>query len=112
MYAQQLILKSPTAKIRSLGADKYSQIRMFGGSACIAAVASSAATIGFTVYVFVIESRNRLPEFFAQWRNTSFSQEFYLCEAFPSLIDDAQSLYGFPACSVSVSRSHDKEASS
>lgn len=76
---------------------------MLGSAICIAAVASTAATIGFTVYLFTSEAQGRLPKLFSQWGGMSFTQEFYICEAVPSVFPDTNAVYGFPACENSVS---------
>lgn len=77
---------------------------MFSSAACIASVANTVVAIAFAVYVFIAETHQQLPGWYTQWRNTQFTQEFFVCEAFPSLIAELNSLYGFPACDVSVSQ--------
>ena len=81
----------------------HAQIRMLGSAACIAAVTNTAATIGFTVYLFTTEAHGRLPRYYKQWREENFTQEFYVCEAVPSVFPNTQAVYGFPACKISVS---------
>jgi hypothetical protein len=76
---------------------------MIGSAACVAAIANTAAAIGITVYVFTTEAQGHLPKFFSQWGSASFTQEFYLCKAMPSVFPDTQAVYGFPACKESVS---------
>ncbi|OAG11707.1 uncharacterized protein CC84DRAFT_1159171 [Paraphaeosphaeria sporulosa] len=71
---------------------------MLGSAVCIAAVTNTAASIGFTVYLFTSEAQGRLPKLFSQWAERSFTQEFYLCEAVPSVFPDTNALYGFSAC--------------
>jgi hypothetical protein len=74
-----------------------------GSAACIAAVTNTAAAVGITVYLFTTEAQGHLPKFFSQWGGASFTQEFYLCEAVPSVFPDARAMYGFPACEEAVS---------
>lgn len=76
---------------------------MLGSAACIAAVTNAAAAIGFTVYVFISEDQSHLPQLFADWKYESFTQEFYICTAIPSLFPDGATVYDFPACQTSVS---------
>lgn len=76
---------------------------MLGSAVCIAAVTNTAATIGFTVYVFTTEAQGHLPQYYKQWHAETFTQEFYICEAMPSLFPNTQDLYGFPACEKTVS---------
>lgn len=75
---------------------------MIGSAVFIAAVTNTAATIGFTVYLFTSEAEVRLPEVFEKWGGESFTQEFYLCEAMPSVFPNID-VYEFPACEISVS---------
>ena len=76
---------------------------MLGSAACLAAVTNAAAIIGFTVYVFISEDQGHVPPSFSKWKYESFTQEFYVCAAIPSLFPDTDAIYGFPACQTSVS---------
>ncbi|KAF2439528.1 hypothetical protein P171DRAFT_436171 [Karstenula rhodostoma CBS 690.94] len=73
-------------------------IRMLGSAVCIATVTNTAATIGFTVYLFTSEAQGRLPKLFRKWGEETFTREFYLCKAVPSIFPDTNAVYGFPAC--------------
>jgi hypothetical protein len=60
---------------------------------------NTGATLSLTTYIFITEAGMKLPERFRLWGTTTFTHEFYVCTAFPSLIPDAEdSIYGFPAC--------------
>jgi hypothetical protein len=76
---------------------------MLGSAACIGAVTNAAAAIGFTVYVFISEDQSQLPRLYSDWVYESFTQEFYVCTAIPSLFPEQASVYDFPACRTSVS---------
>lgn len=89
-----------TSGVQKLICDK---IRTIGQTSCIAAVANAAAAIGFTAYIFYGEASKKLPEYFTKWRHAGLTQEFYVCEALPSLFDDVDTIIGFPACEYSVS---------
>ncbi|KAF9728794.1 hypothetical protein PMIN04_008254 [Paraphaeosphaeria minitans] len=83
---------------RACGKANIVYVGMLGSAVCIAAVTNIAASIGFTVYLFTSEAQGRLPKLFSQWGKQSFTQEFYLCKAVPSVFPDTNALYGFPAC--------------
>lgn len=66
-------------------------------------ILNTGASIALMTYVLINEAGMKLPERFREWSMTTFTQEFYLCTAFPSLIIDAEvEVYGFPACEVAV----------
>lgn len=85
------------------------QTKRLARSTCVATVLNTASALGFMTYILVRESQNTLPKYFVWWRKTSFTREFYVCVAFPSIFDgterfeSAERIYGFPACGVAVS---------
>jgi hypothetical protein len=60
---------------------------------------NTGASLSLTTYIFITEAGMTLPERFRLWGTTTFTHEFYVCTAFPSVVPDAEELiYGFPAC--------------
>lgn len=68
----------------------------------LAALIHSATSLAVLTYVFVVEADMKIPHLFRQWSNYDFTQEFYLCSAFPSLIENPDRIYGFAACDDAV----------
>ncbi|KAF2249801.1 hypothetical protein BU26DRAFT_604114 [Trematosphaeria pertusa] len=77
-----------------------SKTKKFGLAICLAAMINTAADMAVLVYVFVTEAKNATPRFYVQWQKTTFTREYWVCKAFPSVFEDADILYGFPACNV------------
>jgi len=75
-----------------------------GVLSCIATIACTICAVGFMVYIFVREAQNELPQYFMYWHDASFTREFYVCEAFPTIFANADELYGFRACEYAVSQ--------
>ncbi|KAH7130193.1 hypothetical protein B0J11DRAFT_577745 [Dendryphion nanum] len=59
-------------------------------------------SLAVLAYVFVTERDMTLPDLFPQWANTKFTREFYLCDAFPSRIANADQYFGFAACDHAI----------
>lgn len=55
-------------------------------------------------YVFVDQLGQEVPERFREWETgAAMNREAYLCDAFPSIVDNIESnIYGFPACQHAV----------
>jgi hypothetical protein len=79
-------------------------VKKLGVLTCITSGANTILGMGFLVYVNVAEGKNKLPEHQIFWQQTSFTREFYVCKAFPNVFENAEALYGFPACDVAVSQ--------
>ncbi|KAF2475499.1 uncharacterized protein BDR25DRAFT_350855 [Lindgomyces ingoldianus] len=73
-------------------------IRILGRIACIITFAATAGDLALLAYVLVVESKNKLPDLFLQWRDYDFTREYWVCKALPSRIVNAEDLYGFPVC--------------
>ncbi|KAF2683151.1 hypothetical protein K458DRAFT_419357 [Lentithecium fluviatile CBS 122367] len=78
------------------------KVRKLAIMSCIATIANTVGSVAFLTYVFVREGQNKLPEYFMQWKETTFTAEYYICEAFPTVFEDPNRLYGFPACGTAL----------
>ncbi|KAF2634259.1 hypothetical protein P280DRAFT_524270 [Massarina eburnea CBS 473.64] len=67
---------------------------------CITSTVNTIFSVGFMIYIDIIESKAQLPKFKIDWDKSKFTREFYLCAALPQVFPNVNSLYGFPACDV------------
>jgi hypothetical protein len=77
-------------------------MREMGLLACLFALIQGATSLATLTYVFVVETGQRLPDVFRNWWEVEFTREFYVCQAFPSLVDNADRIFGFMACDYAV----------
>ncbi|KAF2707835.1 hypothetical protein K504DRAFT_45145 [Pleomassaria siparia CBS 279.74] len=78
--------------------------RMLGLIGCLLFVINTGVMVALMTYVLVTQAGMELPERFQLWGTTTFTQEYYVCTAFPSLIVHAEArYYGFPACDAARS---------
>jgi hypothetical protein len=81
-----------------------STTRVFGLTTCVMIILDTSASLSLTVYVNITQASQTLPERFRLWSTVNFTQEFYICTAFPSLVPNAEEeIYGFPACEAAKS---------
>lgn len=80
-------------------------MRKLGVITCIVTFVNTVSSIGFTIYAFVREADMTLPEYHMDWSKTTFTREFFICDAFPSIFENADEIYGFRACEIAVSSS-------
>jgi hypothetical protein len=78
-------------------------MRKLGVMSSIATIVNTTCALGFMIYVIIRELQNELPELFMYWKKETFTREFYVCKAFPTIFDNADEFFGFPACDVAVS---------
>lgn len=97
-------MSAPNGRREGCAKGVYGQTKKFGLAICLAAMINTAADMAVLVYVFVTEAKNATPRFYVQWQKTTFTREYWVCKAFPSVFEDADILYGFPACNVAVSQ--------
>ncbi|KAF2871664.1 hypothetical protein BDV95DRAFT_46223 [Massariosphaeria phaeospora] len=83
------------------GVREQRQLNRIGLVTCAGFVVNLVVALSILTYVFVVESKETLPRYFNKdWMRHLFTHEYYICEAFPSLVNNAEDYYGFAACGV------------